>query len=64
MSFKFYLIVIFCRIDIILFDEFFEKVRFVFEKKNINMRDVIFVYEMLCVILRFLVFGSFYGDFM
>ena len=43
--------------DTILFDELYEKVRPVIEKKNTNMRDAISAHERLCVTLRFLASG-------
>ena len=50
--------------DTILFDELYEKVRPVIEKKNTNMRDAISAHDRLCVALRFLASGSSYGDLM
>ena len=50
--------------DTILFDELYEKVRPVIEKKNTNMRDAISAHERLCVTLQFLASGSSYGDLM
>ena len=50
--------------DTILFDELYEKVRPVIEKKNTNMRDAISAHERLSVALRFLASGSSYGDLM